>query len=416
MRVTCGSAWDSPEAVEALLVDEAVVAALATLPKQEAADFANSRCARRYLRANEGNITSAVHALVRTIEWRRMRRPANVVCRTCLRNPYSHSMRIVGIDDLGRVVIYTTFSQALDRSSPTEGIEHMTETMEDAARVHLGREARGVIAKEDKVVLVIDFYGYSFLVDSNPQTAVLAMLLLSHFPERLGRAVLVDAPSAFSATFRILKGIMNETTSSKIEFVRSGDGTLQEDLAAWAGEPLRTWISTEITENHCKASQNGRKAFWNNNGAFKGHDARCTKEFLETPEYNVTSTSRLEQRIRKPSLDTLSSESFPASGAQRKPPRRLLMILLAACLAAMLGLLLNAWASRIAVTIVLLVLAGPLAQPFLHDRSGQNSEEMAPSFSEPGSTQIAKREACLQDQPAHLTKHKCFGCGGCFGA
>eukprot|EP00438_Fugacium_kawagutii_P012350 Skav221981 [mRNA] locus=scaffold195:1089255:1092320:- [translate_table: standard] len=64
-------------------------------------------------------------------------------------------------------------------------------------------------------VILIDYYGYNWLVDTNPLTAVLAVKLLAHYPERLGRCIMVDPPSAFAGTWRVLRGIINEVTASK---------------------------------------------------------------------------------------------------------------------------------------------------------------------------------------------------------
>lgn len=52
-------------------------------------------------------------------------------------------------------------------------------------------------------------------MDTDPRTAVLAARLLAHYPERLGRCLLVDAPKVFAATWSAVKAVLNEVTSSK---------------------------------------------------------------------------------------------------------------------------------------------------------------------------------------------------------
>lgn len=69
-------------------------------------------------------------------------------------------------------------------------------------------------------VLIIDFLGYG-MRDNNPMAAVLLKQLLAHYPERLGLAILIDAPMIFSGLWALLRPLLDENTSKKVVFVKS---------------------------------------------------------------------------------------------------------------------------------------------------------------------------------------------------
>ncbi|CAJ1334510.1 unnamed protein product [Effrenium voratum] len=96
---------------------------------------------------------------------------------------------------------------------------------------------------------------YSWLLDTDPRAALFAARLLAHYPERLSRCLLVDAPAVFSGTYSAVRRVLNEGTASKtIVFVKSGDA-LAADVESWASEPLRHWLLAEMEENRQPWSQ-----------------------------------------------------------------------------------------------------------------------------------------------------------------
>jgi len=76
-------------------------------------------------------------------------------------NPMAMCMRIVGLDDVGRPVIYTTFLQAPDRWNNDHVQEHMTRLLESAHGVIRKQMERlpGMEASAAQWVWVIDFLG-----------------------------------------------------------------------------------------------------------------------------------------------------------------------------------------------------------------------------------------------------------------
>lgn len=249
---------------------------------------------RRYLRAH-GDSHGAAKALAHSLRWREETQPELAVCGACAEDPRNHNMRVVGIDRLERPVLYTCFSQAKNRSNATHNVNHLLRSMEDSCTVMRSRSARLCRTVEAEAwVFVIDFHGYSWLVDTNPRTALLAAQLLAHYPERLGRCLMVDAPAVFASTWSAVRGILNEVTAGKIVFVRSDDGSLTTELSQCMDPSLQKWLISEMAENRLECNQDGRKLYWKAPREHEGaHDPRCSAAFLASPEFHLTLTSRL---------------------------------------------------------------------------------------------------------------------------
>lgn len=298
------SRWDTPEAVRQLLESSEVVAAVEcarSLPNAHEDDFVDEPCARRYLRANEGNVQAAAAVLAATLHWRLKERPKEVECPACRQDPHSHNMRVVGVDRFERPVIYTDFSQAIHRFHAEDAMQHLMRTLEDACAIQASRLRRGLAqpqrdAEPEANVWIIDFHGYGLWKDSNPRMAVMAGRMLTHYPERLGRCLLVDAPRFFAATWAAVSKVINATTAAKVAFARTDDGSLAEDLHAWAPGPLSDWLMSEVRENRLPQFQKGEKEYWravNAAGSPHAHDPRGLPEFVASPEFVLTLTSRL---------------------------------------------------------------------------------------------------------------------------
>jgi len=203
----------------------------AAIERSEEKDFATEACVRRFLRYFDGDTQVAAKHLAETLEWRRKTKPRDIVCPGCQRDPHSHALRVVGIDNFERPVILTDFSQAMHRFDPDIAIQHLTRSIEDAIAIQTSRQRRGGASQSSETtVWMIDFHGYSPLWDSNPRVALLAARMVQHYPEQLGCFVILDAPKLFQATWRAVKQIINAATADKVTFVRTSDGTLEKDL------------------------------------------------------------------------------------------------------------------------------------------------------------------------------------------
>eukprot|EP01065_Artemidia_motanka_P012853 TRINITY_DN1709_c1_g1_i2.p1 TRINITY_DN1709_c1_g1~~TRINITY_DN1709_c1_g1_i2.p1 ORF type:complete len:278 (+),score=106.86 TRINITY_DN1709_c1_g1_i2:390-1223(+) len=193
-------------------------------------------------------------------------------------------MRVCGIDIHGRAIAYSCFSQATHRTDVEANVEHMLWCMEDCVRV-MDQYGRGA----ETWVWIVDYHGYSLRVDSSPSTATQCAKMLAHYPERLGRAVCVDAGWLFESTWAVVKRITNERTSSKVAFKRSSD--LADDLREYCDDATIRWIQAEMAQNrqlkppNWKKDRAAGKRWWAKPDEAGGHDPRGAPSYLESGVY-----------------------------------------------------------------------------------------------------------------------------------
>lgn len=75
-------------------------------------------------------------------------------------------------------------------------------------------------------------------------------------------------------------------------------------MASWASTPLQHWLHEEIYENRREECQQGKKSYWLPRS--HGHDPRAEDEFLRSPEFQLTLTSRLAN-VTSPKLQSSPS-------------------------------------------------------------------------------------------------------------
>ena len=115
-----------------------------------------------------------------------------------------------GTDLVGRPVIY--MNPAKENSKDYEkNLKLIVYTMEAAVR--------SMPPNVEQLIWVVDFEGYS--PKSAPPISVakeVLSILSNHYPERLGFALLLDAPKIFSLFYSAIKGFINSVTRKKVIF------------------------------------------------------------------------------------------------------------------------------------------------------------------------------------------------------
>lgn len=247
---------------------------------EESERFLDAPNVDRYLTANNMNVDRAAGQLLSTIRWRATNRPHQCVCRLCLEDPTSHSLRAVGVDAEGRIVIYACYATAMRRFNPHANLTHLTRLLEDCQRAMDSHPK--LLAP--KWVIIIDLHGYS-LRDNDPRAAVNAMLMMQHYPERLGLGIIVGAAHLFNRLFGLIRPFLDPNTAKKIAM--ADHATLHEDPNAQRlGQDMLNWLRREMMYNRTEDGDMPAKRWWEplpETSSWHPHDPRGLAAFVGSP-------------------------------------------------------------------------------------------------------------------------------------
>mmetsp|Transcript_8629 Transcript_8629/g.23679 ORF Transcript_8629/g.23679 Transcript_8629/m.23679 type:complete len:317 (-) Transcript_8629:45-995(-) len=169
----------------------------------------------RYARARNCDAEKARAMLEDTLHWRKHFGADEVhTKRAELRHEGETGKTFVAdfLDREGRPVIIMRPANENTRSHGP-AIQHLVYTLERA--ISLMREDG-----PQKLVLLIDYKGYSLRNAPAMKTSRETLhILQSHYPERLGKAMCVDAPWLFSSVYNALQPFIDPETKKKIAFV-----------------------------------------------------------------------------------------------------------------------------------------------------------------------------------------------------
>lgn len=222
----------------------------------------------RYLRARDWNVAAATKQLTETLEWRGEYKPMSITCTYCETDPGYHSWRQVGFDREGRAVTYSCCAQG--RTSglvPEDCIMHAVYLLENMVP--------SLIPGTETYVWVLDFTGIT-MGSCNPRLAAATNRIMSrHYPERLGYALMINAPWIFNATWVAMKTFVDAKTVAKITFVK--DSELRTVLHERFTDELADWMEEEITINRAITQQ--QIEFWK--APASGHDPRGCASYIK---------------------------------------------------------------------------------------------------------------------------------------
>uniref|UniRef100_A0A061SFM8 CRAL-TRIO domain-containing protein n=1 Tax=Tetraselmis sp. GSL018 TaxID=582737 RepID=A0A061SFM8_9CHLO len=236
----------------------------------------------RFIRAVDGNLTLAAKRLSATCEWREREGIKDMICTACLRNPRSHYMHVVGTDLSGQPVIYSIFSNAVDKN-PEENKKHMIHQFETAVKLM----PPGI----ERWVWVMDFHGFG-MADCNPKIAKIFLSLTStHYPERLSNIVVVGAPALFNGLWSMLRPMVPDVTKEKIRFVpydaesKTRGSQMRAALKDIFSEELLEWLIAEMKDSRAKVRSKIPKVYSLSDLSSlpppEEHDPRGTASFVK---------------------------------------------------------------------------------------------------------------------------------------
>ena len=179
----------------------------------------NDKCLLRYLRARKFNVEKALEMLKNTMNWRTANAPAAITHKDVLNIAKHNSNYLHMTDDKGLPICYMRFDRDPAGFTDKDKLQYIKFTLEEASRIMKYNEDRfpGV----ETIIYIIDLKGFSLTAPgANREIAAKwGDMLQNHYPERLGKAYLVNYPTIFSVFWAAVKLFIDSVTASKVKFV-----------------------------------------------------------------------------------------------------------------------------------------------------------------------------------------------------
>ncbi|GER41992.1 Sec14p-like phosphatidylinositol transfer family protein [Striga asiatica] len=169
----------------------------------------------RYLRARNWNVKKAVKMLKATLKWRLEFKPEDICWDDVAAEAETGKIyRSNYKDKYGRPVL--VMRPRCQNSKSIKGqIKYLVYCMENAIL--------DLPQGQEQMVWLIDFHGFSLSNISIKVTKETAHVLQDHYPERLGVAILYDAPRIFEPFWMVAKPFLEPKTANKVIFVYADD-------------------------------------------------------------------------------------------------------------------------------------------------------------------------------------------------
>ncbi|PHU20291.1 hypothetical protein BC332_11442 [Capsicum chinense] len=169
----------------------------------------------RYLTARSWNVKKAAKMLKTTLKWRFDYKPEEIRWDdVAIEAETGKIYRSNYKDKYGRPVLVMR-PRCQNTKSIKGQIKYLVYCMENAV-INLPED-------QEQMVWLIDFHGFNLSHISVKVTKETAHVLQDHYPERLGIAILYDAPKIFEPFWKIAKPFLDPKTASKVKFMYSDD-------------------------------------------------------------------------------------------------------------------------------------------------------------------------------------------------
>ncbi|KAI0398295.1 cral trio domain-containing protein [Xylariaceae sp. FL0594] len=169
-------------------------------------------CLLRYLRATKWHEHEAEKRLIGTLTWRREYGVDNLAPDHISPENETGKQVIVGFDKQGRPCHYLNPGRQNTEVSPRQ-VEHMVFMLE--------RSIDLTPPEQEKVCLVIDFKTGAKRTNTAPgigQGREVLHILQTHYPERLGRALILNVPWVVWGFFKLITPFIDPLTKEKLKF------------------------------------------------------------------------------------------------------------------------------------------------------------------------------------------------------
>ncbi|KAJ6801778.1 random slug protein 5-like [Iris pallida] len=177
--------------------------------------YCSDACIKRYLTARNWNIKKATKMLKETLKWRLDYKPEEICWEEVAHEAETGKIyRTNFLDKYGRSVL--VMRPARQNTNSTKGqIKYLVYCMENAIL--------NLPPNQEQMVWLIDFHGFNMSHISVKVTKETAHVLQDRYPERLGLAILYNAPKFFEPFWMVVKPFLEPKTYNKVKFVYSND-------------------------------------------------------------------------------------------------------------------------------------------------------------------------------------------------
>ncbi|KAL0432720.1 UNVERIFIED_CONTAM: CRAL-TRIO domain-containing protein C23B6.04c [Sesamum latifolium] len=169
----------------------------------------------RYLRARNWNVKKAVKMLKASLKWRLEFKPEEIRWDDVSMEAETGKIYRSNYKDKNGRPVLVMRPRCQNSKSIKGQIKYLVYCMENAI-LNLPED-------QEQMVWLIDFHGFSMSNISIKVTRETAHVLQEHYPERLGLAILYDAPKIFEPFWMVAKPFLEPKTANKVKFVYSDD-------------------------------------------------------------------------------------------------------------------------------------------------------------------------------------------------
>ncbi|KAI9221981.1 CRAL-TRIO domain-containing protein [Blastocladiella britannica] len=202
-------------------------------------EWADDKCLLRYLRARHYDVPVAYAGLLETVKWRSETHPDTIPTHPHMSTQGATGKQVHhGFSVEGHPVLYLV-PRHENSSDEEQQFQFILYNLELAIR----RMSPAPHAPE-KLALVIDLGGMAFSkrMSLDMQKRFISTLG-AHYPERLWRAFILNAPWFFSTAWKVIGPFLDPVTRSKIAFVSAPTAVAKEQLAS-SGSSMKSSAST----------------------------------------------------------------------------------------------------------------------------------------------------------------------------
>ncbi|GAA0139908.1 hypothetical protein LIER_01365 [Lithospermum erythrorhizon] len=177
--------------------------------------YCSDSCITRYLKARNWNVNKATKMLKASLKWRLEYKPDEIRWDDVSSEAETGKIYRANYKDKSGRPVLVIRPRCENSKSVKDQIKHFVYCMESAIL--------NLPPDQEQMVWLIDFHGFSLSNISIKVTRETAHVLQEHYPERLGVAVLYDAPKIFEPFWMMAKPFLEPKTANKVKFVYSGD-------------------------------------------------------------------------------------------------------------------------------------------------------------------------------------------------